>query len=73
MFWRTEPWGPKRDNMHAGIVAAALANSFRGKKQQPVTHQDFMFMTADEAAAHRTDKMKNWFFSVAKKKKSKKT
>jgi hypothetical protein len=30
-YYRTDPWGGERDDLHAGIVAATIANVYRGK------------------------------------------
>lgn len=46
MDWATlysvEPWGEKRDDLHAGIVASTFANAFRGKGQKAFKPADFM-------------------------------
>lgn len=44
-----EPWGPWRDNLHAGLIVSAVVNAFRGEKTRAYTYQDFMFV--DEQTA----------------------
>ena len=37
-----EPFGPLRDNLHAGMVAATMANAWRDKKHKAVKPTDFL-------------------------------
>lgn len=39
---RCEPWGPERGDLRAGIVAATVANTVRGKGARPFKPADFM-------------------------------
>lgn len=43
-FFDVEPFGPLRDNLHAGIIAAALINGnpWRRKGARDVTPSDFL-------------------------------
>lgn len=41
-YYSLEPFGVDRDNAHAAIVAATIANAHRSKRQQPFGVQDFM-------------------------------
>lgn len=47
-YYRLEPWGQARDNMHAGMLAAMLANQSRRRGQRAFTFQDFMLTPAEE-------------------------
>lgn len=47
-YYRLEPWGPARDNMHAGLVASTLVNINRRKGTRAATFQDFMLTAAAE-------------------------
>lgn len=50
-FYNLEPWGPARDNMHAGIIAAAVLNPHRKRGQRPATYADFMLRPRQEQFA----------------------
>lgn len=41
-FYRLEPFGVERDNYHAGLIASLLYNVHRGKKNSPMSPDDFM-------------------------------
>jgi hypothetical protein len=41
-LYELDPWGEERADMRAGIVAATVANVFRGKNTKPLTPSDFM-------------------------------
>lgn len=43
-----DPIGRDRDDLNAGIVAAAIANAFRGKKGRRVKPSDFMPRWAEQ-------------------------
>ena len=53
---RLEPWGEERADLRAGIIAATIANSMRGKKGKPFKPADFMpkFEMEDEEMAVAT-------------------
>jgi hypothetical protein len=70
-FYRQEPWGSERDNIHAGLIASTFANAFRGKGQKAVTFQDFMLTDRETHRKRETQKTLSWFKAVAKKKKKK--
>ena len=53
-FWSVEPWGPYRDNMHAGILAASMLAPHVKKGKKPPTWRDFMLK--DPATAQRERK-----------------
>lgn len=47
-YYSVEPWGAERDNLHAGIVASATINVWRGEKDEPVNAQDFMLQFGED-------------------------
>lgn len=48
-YWSEEPWGPWRDNMHAGLVASMLGNIHRKKGARPKGPEAYMLKRADVA------------------------
>ncbi len=70
-FWKSEPWGSYRDNIHAGLLASLIVNALRGKGKKPVSYQDFMLVDRDEHRKRETQKTLSWLKSVAKPKKKK--
>jgi hypothetical protein len=50
-YWEAEPWGPWRDNLHAGLIAATVANSGPRKLKKTVRASDFMLVPARERRA----------------------
>jgi hypothetical protein len=70
-FWRTEPWGAHRDNVHTGILASLIVNALRKKGSKAVSYQDFMLVDRDEHRKQETQRTINWLKSVAKPKKKK--
>jgi len=47
-YYAAEPWGQARDNMHAGLIAAAISNPHRRKGSRAITYQDFMLVAKEE-------------------------
>lgn len=47
-YYLVEPWGQLRDNMHAGLVAAAVSNPHRRKGSRALTHKDFLLVAKEE-------------------------
>lgn len=41
-YYRLEPFGQERDNLHAGMIASILANVYRKKGAKNFTVDDFM-------------------------------
>ena len=42
MYYRMEPFGQERDNLHAGIIASVFANANRKKGKKAFEIKDFM-------------------------------
>ena len=66
-FWRMEPWGSHRDNIHAGLIAATVANAYRKKNARPVTFQDFMLLETVQHKKKKTKETIAWMKAVGKK------
>lgn len=48
-----EPFGARRDNYHAAMIATILANAYRDRKRPPFKMSDFIYVdgeTAQESA-----------------------
>jgi len=41
-YWQDEPWGPWRDNLHAGLIASAVANYGPKKLRRVMSWKDFL-------------------------------
>lgn len=69
-FWQSEPWGPTRDNMHAGMIAAAVVNSRanRPRNGKLATFKDFMLKTAGQARRSSLGKALSFFRAVGRRK-----
>lgn len=53
-YYELEPFGARRDNWHAGIIAALLANIHRAKGAKAVSPSDFLLEDPGERAKKRT-------------------
>jgi hypothetical protein len=42
-FYQLEPFGPVRDNIHAGQIASILYNANRKKNSPPMSVSDFFY------------------------------
>lgn len=65
-YFRSEPFGPVRDNLHSGTIAAMLFNAHRGKQQKPMTAADFLLMSDRDRMAQRTKKTVDTMRAIAK-------
>ena len=66
-FYALEPFGPVRDNLHAGQIAAMLFNANRGKGRRPMSANDFLLMSERERMEQRTKKTMGAIKAIAKK------
>lgn len=57
VFYEAEPFGERRADLRAGIVAATVANANRGKNQRPFGAEDFMPKLGDE---REVDQAPDW-------------
>lgn len=55
-YWSAEPWGVLRENMHAGIVAAAVLQIHTKRGKKPLTFKDFLLKDAATARDDRKAK-----------------
>lgn len=53
-FYEMEPFGPRRDNLHAGMIAAEIVNSNGGRRGQAVSPVDYLIEEPEQAQARRT-------------------
>jgi len=67
LFWSTDPWGSYRDNIHAGLIAATLANIHRKKSAPAVSFTDFMLTDSDSHRKKKTNETIAWMRAVAKR------
>ena len=68
-LYREDPWGPYRDNIHAGLIASTIANAFRGKGSKTASYQDFMLVDRSEYNKKKSKEFIGWLKKVAKPKK----
>ncbi|HEY3658270.1 MAG TPA: hypothetical protein VGL34_25145 [Steroidobacteraceae bacterium] len=47
-YWRLEPWGPYRDNMHAAMTVQQLLRPHLKEGAQPPSMMEFMFIEQSE-------------------------
>ena len=47
-YYHEQPFGSKRHNMHAAIIASTLVNAFRSKGTRPINWKDFLFVSETE-------------------------
>ena len=47
-YYAAEPWGQLRDNMHAGMITALLANQGRKRGSRAQTYEDFLLVPAQD-------------------------
>ncbi len=66
-FYELEPFGPYRDNLHAGIIASILANIHRAKGSQAMKATDYLLVHPDDRRDKDTRKTLNLMRMVAKR------
>lgn len=54
-YYRVEPWGSERDNLHAGIIAQQISRMIPSKKKPPSV-SDFMLRPAEDRKVEETVK-----------------
>jgi hypothetical protein len=70
-YYLQEPWGAWRDNVHAGLIAAAVANFSTRKLKRPATFDDFLLKQKDDAKAANRGRLLGLFRMAGVKKKGK--
>lgn len=71
-YFKAEPFGPVRDNLHAGQIAAMLYNANRRKGARPMSPADFLLMTERERMERNTKKTLSAMKSLAEPKRKRK-
>lgn len=66
-YYAVEPWGSYRDNLHAGIIAATVANAHKGKRAKALTPADFMLRSKSEQRATDTRRSLAHLRAIAQK------
>lgn len=66
-YYAVEPWGAIRDNMHAGLVAAAVVNVNRRKGAKAATHKDFLLVAKEEQFSDNRKRFFGMLRSAAKR------
>ncbi len=72
LYWKAEPWGPWRDNMHAALIAREIRRPWT-KDQTKNLLSDFIIRDPEERAEADNKKVAGFFTffkTVAKKIKS---
>lgn len=54
-YFNLEPFGAWRDNWHAALIAAVIANVNRGKGTAPISVSEFMYQDQEAAERKRED------------------
>lgn len=60
LYWKQEPWGPWRDNMHAAIIAREIRRPWV-KSQSKNKLADFLIRDPEERAEDSSKKMASFF------------
>ena len=64
-YYKIEPWGEKRADMRAGVIASTIANIFRKKGRKPFKPVDFMLQFEKPKKRKQTaDEIKNAFMKL---------
>lgn len=56
-YFTLEPFGPARDNLHAGILAAVILNLFKGKTDKAADPLDFLLQLPEPKEPQSTPAM----------------
>lgn len=66
-YWRAEPWGSYRDNMHAALIANEVRRPYR-KNPLEGSFEDFMLQDRSKLEASKTNKFLAFLRAMAKPK-----
>lgn len=64
-YYHEQPFGSKRDNMHAAIVAATMRNMFRATGTNPIDWKDYLFVHESEHREASLAKAMNQLMAIA--------
>lgn len=65
-YWDVEPWGAKRDNLHAAIIAREIRRP-QMRAGARVTLEEFMVRDPRERQREASSNLLYWLRSVAKR------
>lgn len=68
-YWAEEPWGPWRDNAHAGVIASAVENLYVKKGGKRRTFDDHMLKSRKTGVQARGRALVGFLKSIAVRKK----
>lgn len=66
-YYRQEPWGTFRDNLHAAQIASTVANYGFRKPKRAATVDDFLIKTKEERSADNRTKLLSFFRAMSVK------
>lgn len=66
-YYQVEPWGQLRDNMHSGMIAAAIVNQHRKRGGKVFTYEDFLMVPVREQRAKNRGKFFTAMRAMAKR------
>jgi hypothetical protein len=58
-FYALDPWGDQRADVRTAIVAAVMANAWRGKDEGPIGLETFMLFPEDGVAVEQRGDQKS--------------
>ena len=64
-YYHEQPFGSKRDNMHAAIIAATMRNMFRAAGATAIDWKDFLFVHESEHRENALAKAMNHLMAIA--------
>jgi hypothetical protein len=67
-YFRSEPFGPVRDNLHAGQITATFYNANRGKGRPALSASDFLLMSSEGRMERNSRRAVSVFKALAKPK-----
>jgi len=65
-YYSLSPFGEERDNLHAGMIAAVIANSNRGKRSKALSISDFMFKSDYDREREQVASMMTFMKGITK-------
>jgi hypothetical protein len=54
IYWSEEPWGPYRDNLHAGLIISELMRPHLKKGATPPRPDQYLFQSATDLKRKQT-------------------
>lgn len=69
-YWKAEPWGPWRDNMHAAVIAREIRRPWINDQSKNLL-SDFLLIDPDQRQQQSAAGFIQLFKTIAKKRKRK--